>query len=785
MGRGAGQVSKGGARRAAASLAVPLLVGAWVIALMAGIDLLVASGVTTAALVGVGVWWRCPVNAGVWWALAAVMVCWATAMEAQRRGETVASQVALTLCLVVAAVLVTVLMRWVTRARVRPDLYDVAATGLLLGLAAAQVGVLAGAGRPVAALASVQVVVAAFVLRLALTRKTLQPAWVVLVVGASVMCAGSMLREAVTHPPAADVATAAGCLAFGVAALLPSAATTMTPEALVERAVGSKVVLAVLPLVAAPAGLWLVDQGLGGGQMPLAAHVLVSCASAVTAVLRAHAATRRLEWQAEHDPLTDLPNRRGLARLHAQGPPPPRHPRRRATRHSTPPAPRGWSLLMVDLDDFKDVNDTHGHDAGDQLLRQVTARLVTAVAVDGTVARLGGDEFAVLVRPGCERAVADRVVQVMREPFDLGVAQPRCTASVGVATPADSPATNTATATASATRSEMAAGAGALAGLLMCADVALYTAKAAGRDTWRAYDPAQRDAAVDRVDLTGQVRHLLAGRSSEVGRLEMHYQPLVELVNGEVVGAEALVRWRHPSRGLLAPDAFLQHVRASGMDAALDAAVLADVVEQMGRWRDQGRRALPVSVNLTRAGLLDPTLVDRLVDGLTRAGVDPTQLRVEITEHEPLPDDTALAQNLHHLAGMGVEVHLDDYGTGYTSLDYLTRFPVRLLKVDRTVVQGLSNGSTVMAGVAAMTGSMDLDVVAEGVETTAQRDHLVAMGIRYGQGWLFAKAMPAQHYADTVLGPGWATGQTPPAAPPAQLVTQHRPDDLLDEPIVA
>ncbi len=710
--------------------AVGLLVLAALAALAAGATPLLVCGVATAALMVVGVLVHRQTNAWLWLLVAAVMATWGVGRLAQAHDALVAQQVCDALCLVMAGVLVVVVMRWVARARRRPDLFDAVTVLVVVVLAVVQVAQLLGEERPVAALASVQVVITAFLGRLALSRRRLQPAWVTLLLGAVLMSTGGLAEPLAAGAgvwPA--LALGAGCVLFAVAALLPSSRSALVAEALVERAAGSKVVLAALPLVLAPAGLWAVDRQLGTGALPEALHIAVGTLSAATAVLRAFAATRRLEHQAEHDPLTDLRNRRGLARVHDRA----EHP---------------WALLLVDLDDFKDVNDSYGHDAGDQLLLVVRARLLAAVADDGVVARFGGDEFAVLVHPGREVAVAERVVAAMRASVVVdgaGGVSVRCTASVGVTPPVP--------------------GLG-LSELLTRADVALYAAKGDGRDRARVYAPQQREAVVERLTLTSQVRQLLGGRSPAVGRLEMHYQPLVELRTGEVVGAEALVRWRHPEQGLLAPDAFLGHVATTGLDAELDAAVLAEVLEQMGRWRDQRRRVLPVSVNLTRSSLLDPALADRVADGLARAGVPGRQLRVEITEHEPLPDDDGLAATLQRLRGLGVEVHLDDYGTGYTSLDYLERFPVTLLKVDRSVVQALPGRSQVVAGLAALSRTMRLDVLAEGVETPEQRARLVELGVRYGQGWLFSRPLAAADYAAGVLGDPPAAPSVPPVPAP-------------------
>lgn len=300
--------------------------------------------------------------------------------------------------------------------------------------------------------------------------------------------------------------------------------------------------------------------------------------------------------------------------------------------------------------------------------------------------------------------------------------------------------------------------------LITRADVAMYAAKAAGRNTAAAFDPRMRVEVARRYGLTAQIRQLLTGTSPVVGSLEVHYQPLIELSSGAAVGAEALVRWQHPTLGLLPPGDFLELVSACGLDLDLDTAVLVQITADMVRWRQDGRLVLPVSLNLTRASLTDPLTPDRILDRLTAAEISPRLLDVEITEHERLPDDLDVAVGLHRLAAAGIGVHLDDYGTGYTSLDYLRRFPISVLKLDRSVVVGVeTDGDILIEGIAAMAATLDVDLLAEGVETPQQRDRLIELGIRYGQGWLFDRALPADDYARTVLTPA------PPAGQPAHV----------------
>ncbi|MEJ5888756.1 EAL domain-containing protein [Pseudokineococcus marinus] len=749
---------------------------------------LVLAGVALHRPAGARVWL---VQAGVLAALSLGQVLDAGALLALRAASDGVTHA------VAAAVVVLLAVRTGRRAG-RADALEVGVIVGVLGLFAAQAAVLLATWSPTARaalMASTDVVLLASVLRMALTRRDARSvaSWCC-VAAACALLLHDVLRLVRGGPGsegdvAGDGAGAAALVVglglLGAAQLHPSARRLLDAEHMAPARRRSTVVLGLLPLVLVPVGLRLVDLAFGGTGLPTWAHLVVGTGAAAAGVLRSWAALRSSEHLADHDPLTDLPNRRALARAHAEG-----------------PGGDGWALLLVDLDDFKDVNDAHGHDVGDLLLLGVRDRLLAAVGEHGVVARFGGDEFAVLVRPGAQDDVAEAVVTGLRHPLDVGdllllgvrdrllaavgehgvvarfggdefavlvrpgaqddVAEAvvtglrhpldvgdlvlRTSASVGLAPPA--PGTS-------------------LAEQLTRADVALYAAKAAGRDVVRTYHPDQRAEVQHRYALSSQVRALLAGRSPSVGRLEVHYQPLVELATGEVVGAEALVRWRHPEHGLLAPDAFLGHVATSGLDAELDAAVLVDVLEQLGRWRDQRRRALPVSVNLTRTSLLDPGLPERVREALARAGVPGSQLHLEITEHEPLPDDERLLEVLRGLRALGAGVHLDDYGRGYTSLDYLQRFPVQVLKIDRSIVAG-AGGTRLVAGLVAMSRTLRLDLLAEGVETQEQRTRLVEQGVRFGQGWLFSPALPAAEYADRVLGPG-AAPAPPPDVPAPRL----------------
>jgi diguanylate cyclase (GGDEF)-like protein len=678
--------------------------------------------------------------AGGSWPLVALMVAlWGSgAVLVQVRGEITGVAVATVWAgQLVAAALVVLVARGraatpVEAAGARLDGLVIATVLLLVGAQLVVVGLSGHGDLASAVVASLDVTLLGMLLRFAVSSRLLQPgarlsfAAAFLTIGYDLTSALQGRRLALPGEPTQVLGVAFMAL-YGLAALHPTMRETFSAATFARRRPPSAALLGLLPLVLVPVALsWSARvsgvQGLPGWTL-LAAGTLV----AGLCLLRAAAALRGSEHLAAHDPLTDLANRRGLAAAYLQAAGP-------------------QSLMLIDVDEFKQVNDTHGHDTGDALLLMVRDRLLRAAGRTGLVARLGGDEFVVLAPTPEIAGIAQRLLDLLQTPFlveDLtfGVSASLGTADADVDTP--------------------------LAELLTHADVAMYAAKAAGGGGVVRFHPDMRSAVARRYTLSGELRRLLGSEAPGVGRLEVHYQPLVELATGEVVGAEALVRWRHPERGLLAPDAFLALVSSNGLDAQLDSAVLREVVDQLARWRDQGRRALPVSVNLTLDSLHDPDLTARVLAALERGGVPPQQLHLEITEHQQLPALSPADGSLADLRLAGVDVHLDDYGTGYTSLDYLQRFPVQVLKLDRSVVASVGETDAhVVAGVCAMAGALGIRVLAEGVETAEQRDALVALGVRYGQGYLFARPLPAAEYAETVLGRAAPADATPVAVAP-------------------
>jgi diguanylate cyclase (GGDEF)-like protein/PAS domain S-box-containing protein len=427
----------------------------------------------------------------------------------------------------------------------------------------------------------------------------------------------------------------------------------------------------------------------------------------------------QLVHQAFHDPLTGLANRT-LFRDRVE---------EALVREGQ--EPDGVVALFLDLDDFKTVNDSLGHREGDRLLVVVAERLLNATRGCDTVARLGGDEFAVLLQNARTDddavVVAERIVQALSTPIALAGQEVSVGASVGIA------------------RARPGDGAEEL---LRNADVAMYKAKQRGKNTHEIFAPAMHAAVVNRLELEADLRRLVA---DGCGELVVHYQPIVRLADGRVTGVEALVRWQHPRRGLVAPCAFIPAAEATGLIVPLGRWVLREACAQAARW--QARRAassvpgepLSVTVNLSARQLQHPGLVDDVREALTEAGLPPSSLVLEITESMIVEDTAAARATLGALKALGVRLAIDDFGTGYSSLGYLQQFPIDVLKIDRAFVEGIARGgprAALARTIVALGDSLALPCVAEGIEDDVQRKHLQALGCVYGQGYLFARPLP-------------------------------------------
>jgi diguanylate cyclase (GGDEF)-like protein/PAS domain S-box-containing protein len=429
---------------------------------------------------------------------------------------------------------------------------------------------------------------------------------------------------------------------------------------------------------------------------------------------------QRLAHQATHDPLTGLPNRSLLIERLDRA-------LDRARRHQ-----RRVAVLFLDLDHFKVVNDSLGHSLGDRLLVAISERLALALRPGDTVARFGGDEFVVLCEDVLDQAdavaVAERVDRAVSGRFVVDDTEVFVGVSIGIACPIDvdvDPET-----------------------LIRDADAAMYRAKDRGRARWELFDHAMRASAVDRLDIETALRRALERRE-----LRIYYQPIIELRTGAIDGIEALLRWEHPERGLLNPDEFITVAEETGLIVPIGAWVLDQACRQVQRWQAELPALAPLrlSVNLSGRQLGHDKLVQDVASVLTETGIDPGLVELEITE-SVLMDDVEMSQEtLNLLHGLGVKLAVDDFGTGYSSLSYLRRFPVDLLKVDRSFVEALDQRTTregdehegddsaIVSAIITLAHSLGLSAVAEGVESVAQLALLRQLGCDRAQGFYMAR----------------------------------------------
>jgi diguanylate cyclase (GGDEF)-like protein len=450
------------------------------------------------------------------------------------------------------------------------------------------------------------------------------------------------------------------------------------------------------------------------------------------------AKTQEAMHQAFHDSLTGLASRGlFLDRLN--------HALARAAREGT-----RLAVLFVDLDRFKNVNDSLGHSAGDLLLVGVAERLRSCLADDDTAARLGGDEFAVVLEDVAddEQAiwVARRIIDRLRAPFLLGGHEAFVDASVGIAFNEDEDEDGQT--------------------LIRNADLAMYQAKKNGRGHHEIFQPALRARFVRNLELEGSLRHAV-----DQGDFVLHYQPIVELASGRFIGAEALVRWLHPEQGLIGPPEFIPLAEDTGLILPIDRWVLGEACRQIGEWnaRRGAGRPLTVSVNLSARQLQRTDLPEFVAATLARTGLDPGCLVIEITESLLLQDTAATMDRLRRLKALRVRVAIDDFGTGYSSLAYLRQFPVDIIKIDKSFVCGAGDGpdASVLARAIVQLGrTLRLSTIAEGIETAAQLAELSGAGCEFGQGFYFAEPVPAEELMTLLAISDGAS--VPPGLVPAQ-----------------
>ncbi|MDX6729432.1 MAG: hypothetical protein QOK49_4237 [Baekduia sp.] len=493
----------------------------------------------------------------------------------------------------------------------------------------------------------------------------------------------------------------------------------------------------------AVSGVTVVVAGRGGPHAVLAAYsarpgaftaddisFLQSMANVLGDALDRFAGDEEIRRRGLHDPLTELPNRTLI--LDRLGQAVQRSDRR----------PGHVALVFLDLDHFKVVNDSLGHRAGDAVLREVADRLRAAVRPGDTVGRFGGDEFVVLCEEVADEAmalaIAERLLEAFATPLVAGGDQHVLGASIGIAVLDGDEDPET---------------------LLRDADAAMYRAKERGRARIELFDTGMRAWADGRLQIEAGLR-----RALDAGELEVHYQPIVDLADGSVAAVEALVRWRHPERGLLLPEAFVGVAEESGLIVALGRRVLELACTQAAAWSAlrPGAAPLTVHVNLSPRQLHDQTLVDTVRSALATAGCAPSALALEITESTLIDRGPARLALLESLRELGVELLLDDFGTGWSSLSYLARLPISGLKVDRSFVAGLESGHTpIVDAILRLARAFDLPVVAEGIEDELQLAELRRLGCELGQGFLFARPLPADAMTALLLD----GAPTPYAAP--------------------
>ena len=419
-----------------------------------------------------------------------------------------------------------------------------------------------------------------------------------------------------------------------------------------------------------------------------------------------------LNYLAYHDALTGLPNRLLFQDRfdHAIA-------RSRRLSHQV-------AILFLDLDQFKKVNDSLGHEVGDQLLREVAERLRGCAREADTLARLGGDEFVLLLEEvesmSAARAAAKKIIKRLLPTFRVGGFELYTTASIGIAFFPDNGSS--------------------VEELMKCADVAMYRAKERGRNNFQFYTPDMNARAQEMLLLEAGLHQAL-----ERGELEIYYQPQLEMESGEFIGTEALLRWNHPTRGLVLPAEFLPLAEETGLILAMSDWVLHTACRQNRRWQEAGYPPMPVAVNITPRMFQQAGLVRMVSRALAASGLEPRYLELEVTESMIMDNVEAAIETMSELSRMGISLAIDDFGTGYSSLSCLRRLPINKLKIDRIFVGDLTNNkndAAIAASVIALADSMNFGVIAEGVETEGQLRFLQDRGCRHAQGFFFARPLP-------------------------------------------
>ena len=451
------------------------------------------------------------------------------------------------------------------------------------------------------------------------------------------------------------------------------------------------------------------------------------------------AANRQLRHLATHDALTDLPNRVLLDDRLEQ-----------AIAHADRDG-QSFAVMMLDLDRFKMINDSLGHHAGDAVLKEVACRLHEVVRSIDTVARVGGDEFVLVIGPSTPPAnveeLAERANEGLRQPIRVGGVDLHVSSSIGIATyPADGH---------SAER------------LLANADAAMYCAKQRGRNNYQCFAPGMSAVTLERANLESELHQAL-----RLGQLELHYQPKVDTASGDVRSAEALIRWRHPQRGLIPPMQFIPLAEECGLIHDIGAWVVREACRQCAAWQREGVPEVRVAVNVAASQFRRGDLLELIRSALEEAQLEPHYLEIELTESVVMTDPESTAAILEQLSRMGVLVSVDDFGTGYSSMNYLRRFPIDKLKIDRGFLKDLlssSDDASIVRAIISLAHSLRLKVVAEGVETPEQLSFLRTLGCDQYQGYHFSPPVPANEFARLVCD--WQKPEDPLSA--AEAVRTH------------
>ncbi|MGQ0766931.1 MAG: putative bifunctional diguanylate cyclase/phosphodiesterase [Gemmatimonadota bacterium] len=470
------------------------------------------------------------------------------------------------------------------------------------------------------------------------------------------------------------------------------------------------------------AGDWVWTENTSSDMLaePAIRGIVVNCRD----VSERRTLQARLTHQAYHDALTQLANRSLFLNRVAQA-------IARASRGR-----RASVVLFLDLDDFKKVNDSLGHAAGDELLVASAARLLTCVRPGDTIARLGGDEFAILLDDldGFEDAlvIAERITTALRNPFRLQGRDVFIGVSVGVAR-----------VEASGTPDD----------ILRNADLAMYFAKGRDKGRYAVFAPEMHEQLVDRLELEADLRQAV-----DAGHITVEYQPIVTLDDTRFWGAEALVRWTHSVRGRVPPSRFVAVAEETGLIVSIGRSVLREACLRTREWHGRRRSApnLRMSVNLSGRHFQEDSVIDDVRAALSESGLPPWFLTLEITESVLMQQSYLTLAKLRELKALGVMLAIDDFGTGYSSLGYLQQFPIDMLKIDRTFVDGVGledNDPVLVRAIIALGRTLGMETIAEGIERPEQRDGLRALGCELGQGFLFARPMPPAEFADAIPAP--------------------------------